>query len=82
MSQVWVRTRSTQEYFNIWIIKSFCFQCLCLFAGKGENIWDRLCHNSSTKTLVADEDNGDVACDSYNLYKTDVQMINETGVSE
>ncbi|XP_077297967.1 myrosinase 1-like [Arctopsyche grandis] len=44
---------------------------------KSENIWDDLTHNTN---LVVDKTNGDVACNSYNLYKRDVEMLTELGV--
>lgn len=46
--------------------------------GKGENIWDRITH--SNPDFVDNRDTGDVACDSYNLYKSDVQLIKYLGV--
>ncbi|XP_018565439.1 myrosinase 1-like [Anoplophora glabripennis] len=46
--------------------------------GKGENIWDRLVHNTS---IVINHDTGDVACDSYHKYKEDVQLLTQLGVN-
>jgi beta-glucosidase len=42
--------------------------------GKGESVWDSLCH---TKKLVRDGDTGDIACDHYHKYKEDVQLMRE-----
>lgn len=47
-------------------------------ADKGESIWDRFAHEG---THVANGDTGDVACDSYNKYETDVQLIKAMGLS-
>ena len=42
--------------------------------GKGESIWDHHCHRKDT--TVYNKDTGDVACDSYDNYQRDVQMVN------
>ena len=47
-------------------------------AGKGENIWDRWCHDSGR---IENNDTADVACDSYNKYEVDVTMLKDMGVS-
>uniref|UniRef100_A0A1B6GR40 Beta-glucosidase n=1 Tax=Cuerna arida TaxID=1464854 RepID=A0A1B6GR40_9HEMI len=44
---------------------------------KGENIWDHLTHTQPDK--IKNRDNGDVACDSYNKYIEDVQLIKDIG---
>ncbi len=42
--------------------------------GKGESVWDALCH---TKNVIRNGDTGDIACDHYHQYKQDVQLMKE-----
>ncbi|CAH2988917.1 unnamed protein product [Chilo suppressalis] len=46
--------------------------------GKTETIWDHLTHNNPCS--VKDCSNGDIAANSYNLFKRDVEMIRELGL--
>lgn len=45
--------------------------------GKGESIWDRYSH---VKGNIANNDNGDTACDHYRLYRDDVKLLKDLGV--
>ncbi len=45
--------------------------------GRGESIWDRFSH---TPGKVAGGDTGDVACDHYHRYGTDVALMAELGL--
>lgn len=46
--------------------------------GKSENIWDHFTHTHPDK--IADESNGNVACESYYKYKEDIAMLKKIGV--
>ncbi|MHA2226743.1 MAG: GH1 family beta-glucosidase [Candidatus Hodarchaeales archaeon] len=45
--------------------------------GKGESLWDYICHNLG---IVANGDTGDIACDHYHRYKDDVLLMKEMGL--
>ncbi|XP_078666125.1 lactase/phlorizin hydrolase-like [Branchiostoma floridae x Branchiostoma belcheri] len=45
-------------------------------SGKGASIWDTLAHQGK----VNNQDTGDVACDSYNKYPEDVQLMKQMGL--
>ncbi|MBY9003748.1 MAG: beta-glucosidase [Candidatus Lokiarchaeota archaeon] len=42
--------------------------------GKGESVWDAICHNSK---VIHNGDTGDIACDHYHRYKEDVQLMKD-----
>ncbi|KAL3857520.1 hypothetical protein ACJMK2_012180 [Sinanodonta woodiana] len=46
--------------------------------GKGQSIWDKFCHEPNH---IDKNETGDNACDSYNKYKKDVQLLRNLGVS-
>jgi beta-glucosidase len=45
--------------------------------GRGESIWDRFAH---TPGRVARDQNGDVACDHYNRWPADLELMAELGI--
>ncbi|MET9652183.1 GH1 family beta-glucosidase [Streptomyces sp. NPDC006460] len=47
--------------------------------GRGPSIWDTFSH---TPGAVANGDTGDVACDHYRLWRDDVTLMRELGVSD
>jgi beta-glucosidase/6-phospho-beta-glucosidase/beta-galactosidase len=47
--------------------------------GKGESVWDRWVH--TRPYMVLNQDNGDVACDSYHKYLEDVEMLKHLGAN-
>ncbi|XP_023133603.2 cytosolic beta-glucosidase [Amphiprion ocellaris] len=46
--------------------------------GKGPSIWDAFCHENGR---VFGEQNGDVACNSYELWEKDLECIQQLGVT-
>jgi beta-glucosidase/6-phospho-beta-glucosidase/beta-galactosidase len=46
--------------------------------GKSQNIWDNLTHQRPE--LIIDRTNGDIAADSYHLFKEDVKALSFAGV--
>ncbi len=45
--------------------------------GRGESIWDRFSH---TPGKIENGDTGDIACDHYHQYPTDLQLMKELGI--
>jgi beta-glucosidase len=46
--------------------------------GKGKSIWDVF---SNTKGKIANNENGNVSCDFYNLYKSDIELMHQLGIT-
>lgn len=46
--------------------------------GKGESIWDRFSH---TAGKIQDKTNGDIACDHYNRWPQDIELMREMGIN-
>jgi beta-glucosidase len=46
--------------------------------GKGESIWDRFSHEPGK---IKNNENGDIACDHYHLYKEDIKLLKQLGVN-
>lgn len=45
--------------------------------GKGESIWDRFVHEAGH---IKNGDTGDVACDHYHLWQSDIRLMKEIGL--
>lgn len=45
--------------------------------GKGESIWDRFSH---TPGKIQNNDTGDIACDHYHRYESDIKLMKEIGL--
>ncbi|MFX1411109.1 MAG: GH1 family beta-glucosidase [Promethearchaeota archaeon] len=46
--------------------------------GKGESVWDNICHNTK---IVMSRDTGDIACDHYHRYKEDIHIMKDLGLN-
>ncbi|SEI14632.1 MULTISPECIES: GH1 family beta-glucosidase [unclassified Leifsonia] len=46
--------------------------------GKGESIWDRFTHE---RGIVLRGDTGDIACDHYNRWPEDIELLSDLGVN-
>lgn len=46
--------------------------------GRGPSVWDTFCH---VKGRVFEDHNGDVACNSYQLWKEDLKCIQQLGLT-
>ena len=46
--------------------------------GKGESVWDEISHNTK---FIKTQETGDIACDHYNRYKEDVQIMKNLGLN-
>jgi beta-glucosidase len=63
----------------VWGVATSSFQIegAAQIDGKGESIWDRFCRQTGA---IADNTNGDVACDHYNKLEQDLDLIASLGV--
>lgn len=64
-------------------IKLQYYECNCymylMYTGKGQSTLDKFLHENPQ--AVIDGSNGDVACNSYYLYKQDASLMKDLGVS-
>lgn len=63
----------------VWGVATSAFQIEGAAAqdGKGPSIWDRFCRQPGA---IADQSNGDIACDHYHRWSTDLDLIASLGV--
>ncbi len=63
----------------LWGVACAAYQCEGAWDadGKGPSIWDEFSH---TKGNVRNGDTGDVACDTYRLYKEDIALMKQLGI--
>ena len=63
----------------IWGVATSSFQIegATHVGGRGESIWDRFCN---TPDKVKNKDNGDIACDHFHRYTSDIALMKSLGV--
>jgi len=71
--------RSAFPHDFVWGVATSAFQIegAATANGKGPSIWDRFCHIPGT---IADGSNGDVACDHYHRWESDLDLVAGLGV--
>jgi beta-glucosidase len=65
----------------IWGVACASYQCEGGWDadGKGPNIWDDFCHRLGG-SAVKNNDNGDIACDSYRRYGEDIALMKRLNI--
>lgn len=65
----------------VWGVACASYQCEGAWNedGKGANIWDDFCHDS-TAAHILNNDTGDTACDSYHRYREDVALMKQHNI--
>jgi beta-glucosidase len=64
----------------VWGVATSAFQIEGAAAedGKGQSIWDIFCRNAGA---IADASNGDIACDHYARWESDLDIVSDLGVN-
>lgn len=65
----------------VWGTSCAAYQCEGAWDedGKGPSIWDDFCHDTG-KGHVYNDENGDVACDTYHRYADDIALMKNLGI--
>jgi beta-glucosidase len=61
----------------IWGVAASAYQIEGVGAGRGASIWDRFC---ATPGKVRNGENAEIACDFYNRYRDDIDLMRELAV--
>jgi len=62
----------------IWGAATAAYQIEGAIDKRGKNIWDTFTHQTGT---IKNDDNGDIACDHYNLWRDDIEIMKQLNLN-